>query len=140
MFVIFLHIMFYDVWFYLSHIALHNSQIYYIHKKHHNKLYKSLTFKDGNEGHLVEHLIQKMGLFIPCFIYTFQLNSLLLSILVIEVRSLMRHDYRCCFLIGNHHLLHHKYPKCNFGEYWIDKICGTMCKKQEEYIYGIIYT
>ena len=26
---------------------------------------------------------------------------------------MMRHDERCIFLIGNHHLLHHKYPNYN---------------------------
>lgn len=140
MFIILLHIFFYDIGFYLSHICLHNPNIYYIHKKHHKKLYKMLTFKDANEGHLVEHVIQNLGIFVPCFIYTIQPSALLLAFVIIEIRNLLRHDERCCFLIGNHHLLHHKYPKYNFGEYWIDKICGTLYKNKEEYIYGIIYT
>ena len=35
---------------------------------------------------------------------------------------MVRHDYRCVWLIGNHH----KYYNCNYGEYWIDYWCGTL--------------
>jgi sterol desaturase/sphingolipid hydroxylase (fatty acid hydroxylase superfamily) len=53
---------------------------------------------------------------------------------------MLRHDNRFSWLIGNHHLLHHKYVKYNFGEYWIDCLCGTNYPNQNEYIYGKIYT
>jgi sterol desaturase/sphingolipid hydroxylase (fatty acid hydroxylase superfamily) len=38
---------------------------------------------------------------------------------------MMRHDDRCSFIIGNHHLIHHQYPNYNYGEYWIDYLCKT---------------
>jgi sterol desaturase/sphingolipid hydroxylase (fatty acid hydroxylase superfamily) len=53
---------------------------------------------------------------------------------------MMRHDDRFSWLIGNHHILHHKYPKYNFGEYWIDKMFGTLYPNKSEYIYGELYT
>ena len=41
----------------------------------------------------------------------------------------MTHDKRCVFLVGDHHLIHHKYLKYNYGEYWLDYIFGTQYKK-----------
>ena len=35
------------------------------------------------------------------------------------------HDFRFAKLVGNHHLLHHKYLVYNYGEYWIDKLFNT---------------
>jgi sterol desaturase/sphingolipid hydroxylase (fatty acid hydroxylase superfamily) len=51
----------------------------------------------------------------------------------------MRHDERCIWLIGNHHILHHKYPQYNYGEYWLDKLFKTNYPKEDEYIKGLIY-
>ena len=59
------------------------------------------------------------------------------SLYFCSIRGFMRHDNRCIWLIGNHHILHHKYPNYNYGEYWIDSICGTLCPYKEEY--GLIY-
>ena len=41
----------------------------------------------------------------------------------------MRHDNRYVWIVGNHHILHHKYADCNYGEYWLDYIFATNCKK-----------
>ena len=46
---------------------------------------------------------------------------------------------RFIFLIGNHHLLHHKYPNYNYGEYWIDSLCRTKYINNNEYKKGYIY-
>jgi hypothetical protein len=27
---------------------------------------------------------------------------------------------------GGHHLEHHRRPLCNYGEVWIDWLCGTL--------------
>ena len=64
----------------------------------------------------------------------------MIASLMIAARGYMRHDHRYSFLIGNHHLLHHKNPKYNFGEYWIDSLFGTKYPNKYEYIYGKIYT
>jgi len=137
---IFLHILCYDLWFYFSHIILHHPEVYFIHKIHHAKNYKLLHFLDTNEGHYIEHIVQPLGIFIPCFIYGFYIAPFCISFVIVGTRALMRHDDRCSWLIGNHHLLHHKYPYYNYGEFWIDTFCGTVCPYEKEYIYGILYT
>jgi sterol desaturase/sphingolipid hydroxylase (fatty acid hydroxylase superfamily) len=65
---------------------------------------------------------------------------LTIAFLIVGARALMRHDNRFSWLIGNHHLLHHKYQKYNFGEYWIDTIVGSDYPDKKKYIYGMIYT
>lgn len=136
---IFLHIFFYDIWFYYSHIILHNYMSKY-HKIHHSKPHNKLTYRDTNTGHYLETTIQPLGFFIPFFIVKFSILNILISSMIIGTRGLMRHDNRFSWIIGNHHLLHHKYQNYNFGEFWIDKLFGTDYPTKEEYIYGIIYT
>jgi sterol desaturase/sphingolipid hydroxylase (fatty acid hydroxylase superfamily) len=137
---IFLHIIFYDLWFYATHVILHHPKLYFIHKIHHRKNYRLLYYLDANDGHVLEHVIQPLGIFIPCLIQGFSTSALVISFIIVGLRGFMRHDDRFSWLIGNHHLLHHKCQKYNFGEYWIDGIFGTIYPNKNEYIYGIIYT
>jgi hypothetical protein len=51
----------------------------------------------------------------------------------------MRHDERFVWLIGNHHLLHHRFPHYNFGEYWLDQLGGTLYPDRKEAVSGILY-
>jgi sterol desaturase/sphingolipid hydroxylase (fatty acid hydroxylase superfamily) len=44
---------------------------------------------------------------------------------------MMRHDKRFVWLIGDHHLLHHRDGRYNFGEGWIDSLCGTRFERHE---------
>jgi sterol desaturase/sphingolipid hydroxylase (fatty acid hydroxylase superfamily) len=47
----------------------------------------------------------------------------------LNIRGMMRHDKRGTWLVGNHHLLHHQYPRYNYGEVWLDYLGGTLiCK------------
>ena len=140
MYFILLHIVGYDVWFFISHIILHHPSIYFLHKIHHSTKYKALRYYDTNEGHIIEHVVQPLGMFLPFLIYKFKFEPLLIAYLIIAARAFMRHDHRFTWLIGNHHLLHHKYPKFNFGEYWIDQAAGTVYPGKDEYIHGLIYT
>jgi lathosterol oxidase len=139
-FIIISHIVGYDVWFYITHIFLHHPTIYVIHKIHHSTKYDKLKYYDVNTGHIIEHVVQPLGIFLPIFWYGFLWKAFLIANLIIVARGLMRHDHRFAWLIGNHHLLHHKYPKYNLGEYWIDVLCGTVYPRKEEYIHGLIYT
>lgn len=127
----------YDIWFYLSHILLHSNVLYKYHKEHHTKMVP--TYLDTYVGHALEGPFQGLGMFVPCVVLTYSYYDLLIILLFLNVRGMMRHDERCAFLIGNHHLLHHKYPNCNFGEYWIDTLCGTRYQKNNEYQRGLIY-
>jgi sterol desaturase/sphingolipid hydroxylase (fatty acid hydroxylase superfamily) len=52
---------------------------------------------------------------------------------------MLRHDHRFIWLIGNHHILHHKYNHYNFGEYWLDSLFKTNYPNKTEYVYGLIY-
>jgi hypothetical protein len=138
---IILQIVSYDLWFYVSHIILHFKIPYlYIHLKHHEKNYKQLYFLDVYEANIFESIIQSLGIFFPYFICNISLNNLLIACFITNLRGLMRDDNRFSWLIGNHHLLHHKNNKYNYGEYWIDNIFGTLYPYKEDYIYGKIYT
>jgi lathosterol oxidase len=131
----------YDIWFYLSHIILHNKYIYKkIHQKHHITNYKTIKFKDAYVGHFLEGPIQSIGILFPFFIIeNYDFVSFFFSVGVINIRSMLRHDNRFIWIIGNHHILHHKYPKYNFGEYWLDKLFRTNYPHSNEYEFGIIY-
>jgi sterol desaturase/sphingolipid hydroxylase (fatty acid hydroxylase superfamily) len=141
MFSIIFHVFCYDIWFYASHLVLHIPKIYgAIHNIHHATPYLELNYDSTNKGHIAEHIIQPLGIFIPCFYSGVKPAYFFASFAIIGTRAMMRHDHRYVWLIGNHHLLHHKYPKYNFGEYWIDWIFGTLYPNSDEYIYGMIYT
>ena len=132
-----LSILSYDVWFYLSHIVLHNHLLYKHHAEHHTK--PEPMFLDTFVASTVETVFQGVGAFIPCVVYTYTPTDLLIAGAFIAIRGMLRHDERGVFLIGNHHLLHHKYQNYNYGEYWIDSLCGTRYPNKKEYRYGIIY-
>ena len=90
-------------------------------------------------GHFIEGPFQGMGVLFPFIFIKFNLYIFLYSLIVINIRGMLRHDNRFIWLIGNHHILHHKYPQYNFGEYWLDKLFGTNCPHRNEYVYGLIY-
>ena len=140
MFLFLFHVLCYDVWFYAVHIVLHNENVYVIHKIHHQKPHNQLTYSDTNVGHYIEIVVEPIGILIPFLIVKCHVLSFLCAVIFTHIRGNMRHDSRCSWLTGNHHLLHHKYKKYNFGEYWIDSLCGTKCPHENEYIYGVIYT
>lgn len=125
----FLFIISYDLWFYITHILMHTPKIYnWIHYKHHSVPYGKLEYTDTHIAHYAENIIQPLGILFPFLLFGFSASRLvncLCAFLFISIRGLMRHDHRCTFLIGNHHLVHHKYLNCNYGEYWIDWIFGT---------------
>ena len=99
-----------------------------------------MTYNDAYDAHYIENIVQITGIFIPYMFTTLSAFKLFIAFEIISLRGLMRHDDRFSWLIGNHHLLHHKYPNYNFGEYWIDKLCNTNYPNEDEYIYGKVYT
>ena len=137
---IFMHIFFYDIWFYFSHVLLHNPHLYHIHKIHHSTNYKKLTYLDTNLGHVIEKCLSPLGSFIPFLFKKVNYTHFIISYFFIGSRAFMRHDNRCSWFIGNHHILHHKHIKYNYGEYWLDCLFGTCYPNSNEYIFGIIYT
>ena len=136
-----LQIFSYDVWFYISHVFLHyKTPFTLIHYIHHQKPHNKLILWDAYVGSNWEGIIQSAGIFIPYLLNRFPLPYLFIAGFLTNLRGLIRHDNRYIWLIGNHHLLHHKYPNYNYGEYWIDKLCGTLYPNADEYEYGLIYT
>ena len=113
----------YDIWFYITHVVLHWSPMYPIHKLHHTRF--PITWKDTFEGHSLETLGQILGAFFPLLFWSYTWKEIALPLVFIGVRGLVRHDPQGTWLTGKHHILHHKHPNCNFGEYWIDSLCGT---------------
>ena len=127
MFELILYICIYDIWYYFLHMLFHTKYLYFIHKKHHLKI--NPTYLDSYFGNSLEKPIQSIGIIIPFIIYPIPFYKIACTMCIIQIRDMMSHDESMIFLVGNHHLLHHKYPKYNFGEFWIDFLFGTLLKK-----------
>ena len=110
-----------------------------IHRDHHRVYYKVMNYKHTYVGHIIEGPFQGMGILVPLLFIENKKYIFLLSLLIINIRGMLRHDKRYIWLIGNHHILHHKYPQYNYGEYWLDNLLGTKCPYNDEYVYGVIY-
>ena len=122
---ILLHIVCYDIWFYFSHLIFHTKQFYFIHKVHHLQHWKKLTYRDANTGHWIENIVLPLGVFIPFIFIECSKLLLVISLIIISLRGLARHDHRYTWIDSTHHMLHHRYNNCNYGEYWLDKLFGT---------------
>jgi len=123
-----IYIFTYDLLYYFMHKLLHTQYLYQtIHKKHHLKHYTTLTYTDAYMGHVVEKGMDVCIIFIPNLLLTrpVSLYDMCIIIAFIVSRGCMKHDKRWEWLVGRHHLLHHKHPHYNYGEYWMDYICGS---------------
>jgi len=92
---------------------------------HHQTKPDELDYSDAHKEHWVESFAKPVGLLIPCVFGQASAASLTTSAVFVYVRSMMHHDYRFVWLTGQHHLLHHRFPKYNFGEEWVDFLFGT---------------
>lgn len=137
MFHIFLSVLCYDIWFYISHRFLHTRTLYPIHSVHHQKV--EPTFLDTYEGHWFESPFQGLGALVPFYWYSYNLTAIAVILLFLNARGMMRHDPRFIWLIGNHHLLHHRHPQFNYGEYWLDRLGGTLYPNRLEAKSGLLY-
>ena len=126
MFIFLLHIICYDLWYYFTHICSHNVKMYRYHKYHHVTRYDELTYNDAFAGHMIEYPVQIVGIFIPTIFIEYHIRTILCVYIFVTIRTFLNHDHRYTWLVGNHHLLHHKHPKYNFGEYCTDVLFGTL--------------
>ena len=131
------HILGYDIWFYISHILLHTPLLWPLHEIHHRIRYPRFT--DTYTGHWIEGPFQSIGFGLPLLFVDFNWTAFLCALAFVNIRGMARHDDRTVWLIGNHHLLHHQYFKYNYGEYWIDRLCGTLIKDGRKQQAGAIY-
>ena len=119
-----LYILYYDFFYYFLHRLLHTRLFYKIHKIHHLKIKPS--FSDYHNVHVLEIPLTSLGLFLALYIHKIYTYQLICSILFINVRGMLEHDDRFISLVGDHHLKHHLLFTCNYGEYWLDFIFGTL--------------
>jgi lathosterol oxidase len=113
----------YDIWFYLSHVLLHSSVLYKYHKQHHVHVHP--TWPDTYDADLVESAFQGIGMFFPYAFVTYTVADTAIILLVLNVRGALRHDPRGTWIVGDYHLIHHANPSYNYGEPWLDRLCGT---------------
>lgn len=118
-----LHIVGYDLWFYLSHLALHTPTLWWIHRIHHEK--RKPLWYDTYHGHWLESAIQGLGFFLPWLDMNVSLPVAAVALLLINVRAMAQHDKRCAWIVGDHHLVHHRNARINFGQPWLDWLGGT---------------
>jgi sterol desaturase/sphingolipid hydroxylase (fatty acid hydroxylase superfamily) len=113
----------YDIWFYISHLLLHTRFLYPIHSIHHQKA--DPKWYETYHGHWFETILQGLGFLAPLLIFDIHWPSFITALLFVNIRGMMRHDDRCSWLIGNHHIIHHRNPSQNFGEEWLDRLFRT---------------
>ena len=124
-----LHVLGYDLWFYISHILLHTRPLYNaIHKVHHTIV--EPRYSDTYVGHWAEGPFQSIGFLLPWTIMSVGWTQCVVALVFVNARGMLRHETRLGWLLGNHHLLHHRLPRYNYGEYWLDWLCGTNCKDE----------
>ena len=124
----FFYIVYYDIFYYFLHRLLHTKYLYSIHKIHHIK--NIPDYYDYYNIHILEVPFTSIGLIFAIYLYKLYIYQLLYAIVFINVRGILIHDNQFIYLVGDHHLIHHKYYKCNYGEYWLDYIFGTVYKKR----------
>lgn len=125
----FVHVFGYDIWFYVSHRALHTRLLWPIHRIHHERVEPVWT--DTYHGHWVETALQGLGFFAPWFLW--QASSIywsvaLLALFFVNVRGMLHHDRRLTWLVGDYHVIHHRRPTGNFGQPWLDWLGDTTCQ------------
>lgn len=119
-----LHVLGYDIWFYLSHRALHTRWLWWVHRIHHEKI--EPTWRDTYYGHWFETLGQGGGFGLPWLVCpSVSWTSALIALLFVNVRAMLHHDRRGTWLVGDYHLIHHRRPGINYGQPWLDWLGGT---------------
>jgi sterol desaturase/sphingolipid hydroxylase (fatty acid hydroxylase superfamily) len=119
-----LHVIGYDIWFYVSHRALHTRVLWFSHRIHHQKVEPVWT--DTYHGHWFETVFQSWGFFLPwCCVWPVSWWTAAIALAAINVRAMLHHDRRGTFLVGDYHLVHHRRPGVNYGQPWLDWLGGT---------------
>ena len=134
---ILLSVVCYDLWFYTSHVLLHSPSLYPYHSIHHQ--YEVPTYVETYTGHWTEGPFQGLGALVPWTFMEVSWFDFAIVLVLLNMRGMMRHDERFVWLIGNHHLLHHKFPRYNYGEYWLDSLFGTRYPDETAYKRGLVY-
>ena len=120
------HVIGYDIWFYLSHRALHTQMLWPVHRIHHER--RDPVWTDTYHGHWAETALQCLGFFVPwAFTFFWPVSWWVAgaALFSVNVRGILHHDRRLTWLVGDYHVVHHRRPGVNFGQPWLDWIFGT---------------
>ena len=122
--VTFVYVTGYDLWFYTMHRAMHQVPgMYKYHRKHHSV--RDVFWRHALLSDAAESVLTPLGLFIPMPLVGFSLPAFICASGFCSVRAFAHHDRRCVDLVGDYHLKHHRNPRFNFGQPWIDRLFGT---------------
>jgi lathosterol oxidase len=119
----------YDVWFYLSHVMLHWPWLFRrVHRIHHERV-TGLRWPDAYHGHWFESVFQGAGFLLPLMLGVGwgmeAWPGWVAAVVFVNARGMARHDARLVDWIGDHHVVHHRDPKVNYGEVWLDWLFRT---------------
>jgi len=121
-----LNILLYDINFYFTHLLLHR-YFYNYHKLHHT--HKKIDYRATYIAHWIENVLQ---LYVFGLMYAMGSNHIIYSFAFVSIRGIVNHEPRLKLYINRHHILHHKYQNCNYGEYYLDYIMNTLyCKTHQ---------
>lgn len=118
-----LHVLCYDVWFYVVHRAMHVPAVYNrIHYQHH--AHRHPTWQHTFTAHAIENAGSGLGVFAPLAWFPYSASALATAWVFCFVRGVARHDKRLPW--SAHHLKHHITPTCNFSAAYVDYMFGTI--------------
>ena len=52
-------------------------------------------------------------------------------LLMTQMRGCIQHESRLTWLFGKHHIQHHEFQLCNYGQPWVDWLAGTEFSYQQ---------
>jgi len=115
---------------------MHRPELYgHTHKAHHGAILPNVWHTYVSTR--AEDTLFALGLILPClyFVYTSSVLETYLALLaagfIINLRGILRHDYRFRAITGTHHLVHHMFPNRNYSVYWIDWLFGTLATNDQ---------
>tara|TARA_Y100000817_G_C16853924_1_gene543241 strand:+ start:1428 stop:1832 length:405 start_codon:yes stop_codon:yes gene_type:complete len=129
---LFLTVISYDIWFYFMHRLFHTKLLYKYHKKHHE--YVISKREAATYGTLVDNGLTSCGGIIVFLILPINIYGCIIGNIYVYLRGFVLH---CPILLNNyylkkiytdHHLKHHLYFNCNYGQEWLDSLFGTSYK------------
>ena len=119
-----IYVVYYDFFYYFMHRLLHTRMFYPIHQIHHRRI--EPVYYDFYNVHILETPLTSLGLILAIYLHKLYIYRLMCAIIFINVRGVMSHDKKYISFVGGHHLQHHRHFKCNYGEYWLDYLFGTL--------------